>query len=100
MKLDKTENIVKKVLEEYEDSRNDNFVLVFRVYKEINEDLVIRNLFCTVMLNHNEYGLPAFETVVRCRRKLQAKHKELRANEKVEEARTNLEEEYREYSRR
>ena len=99
MKLDKVENIVKKVLEEYEDSRNDDFVLVFRVYKEINEGAMIRELFCEVMLNHKEYGLPAFEGISRARRKLQAEHEELRANKKVTEFREQKEEEYREYSR-
>ena len=98
MKLDKVENIVKKVLEEYPDSRNDDFVLIYRVYKEINESAMIRELFCEVMLNHKEYGLPAFESVSRARRKLQAEHEELRANKKVEEARINKTSEYIDYA--
>lgn len=98
MKLNKVENIVKQVLTTYEDSRNDDFVLIYRVYKEINESAMIRELFCEVMLNHKAYGLPAFESVSRARRKLQAEHEELRANKKVEDARTNKTSEYIDYA--
>lgn len=73
----KTEAIVKKVLEEYEDSRADDFILIYRVFKEINESLVIRELFCEVMINHIQYGLPAISTIMRCRRKLFSQYPEL-----------------------
>lgn len=100
MKLDKTENIVKYVLTTYKDTRDDDFVLIYRVYKEINEGAMIRELFCEVMLNHKEYGLPAFEGVTRARRKLQKEYPELRPSEKISELRQQQEEDYREYSRR
>lgn len=100
MILEKIESIVKYVLINYEDTRNDDFVLVYRVYKEINEDLVIRELFCEVMLNHYLYNLPAIESITRARRKLQAKYEELKPSEKVKKARIEKEEEYIEYSRR
>lgn len=87
----KTEHIVKKVLEEYEDSRNDDFVLVYRVFKEINEGLTIRELFCEVMLNHKEYGLPAISTIMRCRRKLVKEYPDLKPSKKVQKARDDKE---------
>ena len=99
MKLDKTENIVKYVLTTYKDTRDDDFVLIYRVYKEINEGAMIRELFCEVMLNHKEYGLPAFEGVTRARRKLQKDYPELRPSETIGKFRKQQEEEYRQYSR-
>lgn len=74
----KTEAIVKKVLEEYEDSRSDDFVLIYRVFKEVNEWATIRELFCHTMLNHKEYNLPAISTIMRCRRKLFKEYPELK----------------------
>lgn len=94
----KVEGLVKNILEIYEDARNDDFVLIYRVYKEINESAMIRELFCEVMLNHNKYGLPAFEGVSRARRKLQAKYEELRPNETIKEIRKQQEEKYKEYA--
>ena len=99
MKLDKVENIVKRVLETYSDTRDDDFVLVYRVYKEINEGAMIRELFCEVMLNHKEYGLPAFEGITRARRKLQKDYPELRPSEMIGKFRKQQEEEYKAYSR-
>lgn len=98
MSIYKTEALVKKVLEEYEDSRSDDFILIYRVYKEINEDAMIRELFCEVMVNHKLYELPPFETISRVRRKLQAQHEELRANKKIDKARLNKTIEYRNYA--
>lgn len=92
-KIYKTEKIVKKVLIEYEDSRSDDFILVYRVFKEINETIVIRELFCEVMINHLKYGLPSISTIVRCRRKIFKEHPELkplRATKKREEQESNM----------
>ena len=97
-KLKKVEMAVKKVLEEFEDSRSDDFVLIYRVYKEINESAMIRELFCEVMLNHKEYGLPAFESISRARRKLQAEYEHLRPSKKVQRARDEKESEYIDYA--
>lgn len=97
-KIFKTEEIVEKVLREYEDSRNDNFILIYRVYREINEDLVLRELFFEVMMNHTRYGIPSFETIVRCRRKLMNEYPELKPIKEVEEARKEEEILYMEYA--
>lgn len=66
----KLEDMVKDVLEKFEDTRSDDFILIFRVYQKINENVVVRKQFHEVMLNHLEYGLPPFTTIVRCRRKI------------------------------
>lgn len=97
-KLYKVEGIVEKVLREHSDARNDNFILVFRVYKEINEEAVLRELFLQIMLYHKEYGFPAFESIVRARRKLVKQYPELKPNEVVEQARKEEEVIYKQYA--
>lgn len=95
--LYKLEDIVRYVLETYEDTRKDDFILIYRVYKEINESAVIRELFFQVMMNHKEYNLPHFESVTRCRRKVQNKYPEL-ANKKTKEKRINATADYINYA--
>ena len=96
--LYKVEGLVKNILETYEDTRNDDFVLIYRVYKEINESAMVRELFFEVMLNHKKYGLPAFESITRARRKLQAEYEELRAKKIVTDERINKTSDYINYA--
>lgn len=99
MKTDlyKVEDMVKDVLTRFEDTKSDDFVLLYRVYQLINENVVIRQPFYDVMLNHKEYKLPAFESITRARRKVQKEYPEL-ANKKVQEARINKTGEYIDYA--
>ena len=97
--LYKTEEVVENVLRQHKDSRNDDFVLVYRVYQAINENAVVRESFHHVMLNHNEYKLPAFTGITRARRKLQKMYPELAATKEIKEARINKTSEYINYSR-
>lgn len=98
MNLYKTEEIVERVLRQYKDTRSDDFILIYRVFKEINEKVVIRLPFFEVMLNHKEYKLPAIASVMRARRKVYEKYPYLKP-EKITKLRKDKEEEYREYSR-
>lgn len=69
------EPIVKEVLNEYPQARVDDFFLyvaVLNYFCNTHEPLV--DLF----LNHTEKGIPGFESITRCRRKLQEKFPELR----------------------
>lgn len=97
-KLYKVEELVEKVLREHTDSRDDNFILIYRVYREINEDLVLRELFFQVMLYHKEYKLPSFESVTRARRKLMKKFPELKPSKEVQEIRDKEEMDYFKYA--
>lgn len=97
-KLYKTEGLVEKVLKENIDTRNDDFTLIFRVYKEINEDLVLRELFFQVMLDHKKYNLPSFSSITRARRKLQNKYPELKPKKEVQEIRDKEEMNYFNYA--
>lgn len=96
-KLQKVEDVVKNVLERYPETRADDFKLIFAVYREIDFFHTTKELFCEVMLNHKKYGLPAFESVSRARRKIQKDNPEL-SNKKIQEARINKTSEYISYA--
>lgn len=96
-KLSKLEPVVKKVLTEYEETRSDDFKLIYAVYRELDFFHTTKELFCEIMLNHKQYNLPSFESITRCRRKLQNDYPEL-ANEKTKEKRLNETAEYIDYA--
>lgn len=41
MNLYKTEEVVERVLRQHKDTRSDDFILIYRVFKEINENEVV-----------------------------------------------------------
>lgn len=96
-KIYNTGAIVKRVLEQYEDTRSDDFILIYRVFKEVNEEAVIRELFCHTMINHLEYGLPSIATIMRCRRKIFKDYPELKPK-KVTKEREKQENKYISYA--
>lgn len=96
-KLKKIEPIVKKVLEESELTRSDDFLLVAEVYYRLVPECA--NMpFSAVMIEHKSLGLPYFESIRRTRQKLQASYEELRPPKKVQDARLNETAEYIDYS--
>ena len=96
-KCSRVEPIVKKVLEEKPYTREDDFVLVYEVFKEFLPNIDELS-FQDIMLNHKEYGLPYFESVRRTRPKLQNKYPELLPPQAVQEARKLEETDYRTYA--
>ena len=98
MKIKKTEEIVKDVLNRFPETREDDFVLIYAVYREINYNVATVDRFSEIMLNHAKYKFPSFRSITRSRRKIFEKHPEL--NPKwVAKMRKELEEDYKEYSR-
>jgi len=96
-KLYKVEELVEEVLTENKKARSDNFMLVYEVYCRIDRNLT-RKPFNHVMLLHKEYGLPSFESIVRCARKLRKQNEKLRPNNEMEEIRLNATADYINYS--
>ena len=96
-KCTKVEPIVKKVLEEKPYTREDDFSLVYEVFKEFLPNIDELS-FQDIMLNHKKYGLPYFESVRRTRPKLQNKYPELLPPQAVQEARKLEEADYRTYA--
>ena len=78
MKLRQVKNLVQMVLEENEEARNDNFVLVARVYEKLGVPI---NIQFNVLINeHKERKLPSFESICRARRTIVKNYPELNAN--------------------
>ena len=96
--LKRTTDIVKAVLEEVPGTRNSDDFLYCKVCERISQ-IGINLPFWKVLMNRKDYGLPSFETVVRIRRKIQAKHPELCANLKVSSERLNREQVFIDYAR-
>ena len=96
-KLYKIEDVVKEVLTEVPEARDDDFKLVVEVYYKL-DPTIVGTPFNVVMLGHKELGLPYFESITRARRKLQAMFEELRASENVQDERTNIQADYIRYA--
>ena len=92
----KLENIVKYVLEESSEARDDDFLLIFKVYKAINESVIYKD-FRQVMRDHVELKLPSFESITRARRKVQKEYPELQSSRKTKEVRSAEEKAYCNY---
>ena len=64
--------VVAEELARHPKLRDDDFLLIHQIYN----DYFMTNgkTFTDVMVHHYEYGLPSFETIRRCRQKLQQKY--------------------------
>ncbi len=93
-KLEKFHNIVFEILQEKEETREDDFLLFYEVIKRIG----LGNLRLDYILtNHAILGIPSFETISRCRRKIQREHPEL-SGEAMRKIRKKEEMEFRAYA--
>jgi hypothetical protein len=79
------ENKVRKILVSYPETRNDDNVLIYQYLKEYHDiDLIsVKDLF----LNGRKLGIPSFESITRCRRKIQEHSPYLRCTEKIDKIR-------------
>lgn len=96
-KVKNIEPIVKRVLEENYEARNDDFILIAEVYSLLAE--TSRYSFNDLMTHHQMFCLPSIESITRARRKVQSIFEELRATEGTRRIRKNEEIEYKEYAR-
>ena len=92
-RLKSLENVVFQILSDYPIARKDDRFLVTAVYSRYVD---VDSSFREVM---KDYTLPPFESISRCRRKIQETHEELRADSDIEQIRFDLQEEYIEYAR-
>ena len=71
MRIKMVENIVEDVLRNKPRTRGDDFILVLEVYRNfLNPEM---HSIYYAMENHKKFNLPAFASIIRARRKLQAK---------------------------
>lgn len=100
-KLYKVEDLVMESLQQYPETRTDDFLLILRVYALSNKAVkhsCYNETFAAVLLNHKELNLISFESITRCRRKLQVMYPELQAPKEIQIFRTNETATYIEYA--
>ena len=93
--LKKLEKIVEEILKNDELSRKDDCYLILQVVSKLYPNEIGKK-FETVMFNAKNKGI-SFESITRCRRKLQEKNPELRDEETVKN-RKEKQKEYIKYS--
>ena len=89
-----TKALVKRILENYPQTRNSDMALYIKVMEILNKNALDKPII-EVFMNLKELGLPCFETVRRSRQWIQANFPELKACDIVQDFRTAREEEYR-----
>lgn len=95
--IKKTTALVKEILEEVPEAREDDMLLYYRVCEKLNIYSLGRS-FGYMLLSLKEEGLPSFKSVERSRRKLQRAYPHLAAGKSVKDMRKEQEEEYRKYA--
>lgn len=95
-KLRKLEAVIKPILEEKPQTREDDFLLYAEVIKAYDPELleVTAKLF---LIKHNALNVPNIKSIERVRRKVQEKHPEL-ARERVKRKRAEEQAKYIAYS--
>lgn len=94
--LQTLESVVLSILEQSTAARKDDYVLFWLVCEKIKPEIVEKP-FADVLYNHIAWGLPNWESVTRCRRKIQAKRPDL-VDKNAERKRRKEEKEYRAYA--
>lgn len=89
---------VERILEKCPEARSNDKLLYYKIALEIDKS-AITSSFGYVLMNLDKYHLPSFESVGRARRKVQERHPELRANDKVEYFRAKEEKKYEAYAK-
>ena len=100
--LKTTHNLVKRILEQRPETRNNDMFLyiVLAQHLENAKDVnITEKPFCYVLCNLKKLGLPSIESVGRARRKIQEQYPHLQSEKKVKKMREEQEEEYRKYSK-
>ena len=94
------EQIVRPILINSKEARNDDMILYLMVCKECisNEKAVEKIELEDIMRNHREMNIPCFESVRRVRQKIQAEDPKLGCSPYVRRARHKGQKEYKEYA--
>ena len=95
-KLKVIEDLVLKVLENYPETRKDDYLLMAKVCETVRPDIMTES-FGKVLYNYQRSGAPNWKSVERARRKVQSKHPYLK-DDNTANARVIEEMRYREYA--
>ena len=96
MSLEKMKTLTEKVhwmLTMYPDTRDDDRLLIYKIYKEYYH--ISHQTFLEVLRME---GLPSFESIRRCRQKIQEEDETLRGTKRTQERRIAAQETYIDYS--
>lgn len=96
MQLQDTKSWVERLLRKYPKLRTSDDYLYGAIVNEANAGFKTCNEF---FKSREALGVPSYETVSRCRRKLQEQYEELRAPEAVQQMRMELADQFRDFSR-
>ena len=96
-KLLKQEEIVKRILEKYPETRGDDFLLYAEVIREHRPELAELSVL-DFFVAHKDLYCPSYESLSRVRRRVQGKHPEL-LSEKAKKTREQQEAVYRAYAK-
>ena len=88
-KLKKLEDVIKPILKEQPQTREDDFLLYAEIIKVYNPKL-LQISARTFFICHKELKIPNIKSIERARRKIQNERQDLRATEKVEKERILL----------
>lgn len=94
-RLKRMQDMVTYLLEKYPKTRDDDRLLIGAVYACFYNVDVANATFKEVLLNDR---LPNFETIRRCRQKIQEQNEDLRGTKAKEKKRLNAQKEYIEYA--
>lgn len=93
-----TQQIVQRILETNREARESDRALYMEVIKLRNSQM-LEFPFADVLRYFKDFGVPCYESVGRCRRKLQAQFPELRGSRDNEQARYENAVEYEKFAR-
>jgi hypothetical protein len=91
-------SVVRQLLETVPETRSDDCLLYALVCNNINPETSGKS-FSEVMVNRVLYSIPAPETVRRARQKIQENTPYLKGSGRCQEARKELEEDFRQFAR-
>lgn len=98
MKLYDVHCLVLSELVNHPQTRNSDSDLYISICERLNPGITEQYPFGYVLRNRKDLGLPNFETVGRCRRKIQENHALLRPDPNVVDRKYNKWKEFREYA--
>ena len=93
-RLSVLEPLVYDILADKPETQTDDFILVLEVFKRyVTGEMQLE----TVLVHHEELGLPSFASILRTRRKVQEKYPEL-VNKTTARKRSNARKDYKAYA--
>lgn len=96
--LKKIEEVVTATLTVFPETRNSDNILYDYVVRSYNPEVLSKSL-SDFLRYFTDYNIPRFESVARCRRRVQEKYPELKGNEDVRAWRKENDSKFRNYAK-